>query len=121
MLFFFFPAPEKKNSLLRLSQSVRYKLFQEKKNKLKKKTTFGKKKTPSNFQKWEKGKFWGIDPQVFLKNCLLHSLFTDFMLIFFLSLESVEVKLFQVKKKNLVLFFFRKSGKKKKQKFSQMS
>ena len=114
-MMFFFPAPEKKNSLLRLSQSVRFKLFQEKKkNKLKKKQLLEKKKTASKSQKLEKGKFSGIDPQVFLKNCLLHSLFTDFMLIFFLSLESVEVKLFQEKKKTPCSFFFPKKWKKKK-------
>ena len=44
----FFSGAGKKNSLLRLSQSVRFKLFQEKKKQIKKKTTFGKKKKKQN-------------------------------------------------------------------------
>ena len=52
---FFFPAPEKKNSLLRLSQSVRYKLFQEKK-KTKKKQLLEKKKNRYKISKTGKRK-----------------------------------------------------------------
>ena len=117
-MLFFFPAPEKKQPFEIESVSA-LQTFPGKKKQTKKKQLL-EKKTVSKSQKWEKGKFWGIDPQVFLKNCLLHSLFTDFMLNFFLSLESVEVKLFQ-EKKNTLFFFFSEKVEKKKQKFSQMS
>ena len=58
---FFFPAPEKKNSLLRLSQSVRFKFFLE--NKMKRTTTFGEKKQLQNLKNGKKENFGKLNPR----------------------------------------------------------
>ena len=103
----FFSCAGKKNSLLRLSQSVRYKLFQEKKrNKLKKKQLLENKKNRPQISKMGKGKILGNWSPGISQKLPVTQPFTDFMLKFFLCLESLEVKLFQEKKKNSLFFFF---------------
>ena len=79
MLFFFSRAGKKKQPFEIESVSA-FQTFPGKKKQIKKKTTFGKKKKQNqNLKNGKKMGNWFLSALVFLKNCLLHSLFKDFM------------------------------------------
>ena len=115
---FFFSSTKKKNSIWDWVSQYRLNFSRKKKNKPKKKTTSGKKKTHRKSWKRKSGKILEIKHLVNLKKYLLQGFFHDFVLTIFQKIELVQVKLCQGNKKKQ-LFFFPNLRKKKNKVFCE--